>query len=73
MRYGTEGVNGAYFLDNERQCALAYPDMTSDPSLSQAHLVLQVQNGEHRIVDPKPYVEAAFTRPPWTSPDALSA
>ena len=71
LRY--RGVNGAYFLDNERQCALAYPDMTSDPSLSQAHLVLQIQNGEHRIVDPKPYVEATFTRPPWTSPDALSA
>ena len=71
LRY--RGVNGAYVMDNAHQLALAYPDSTNDPSLSQAHLVLQVQQGEHRIVDPKPYVEAAFTRPPWTSPDALSA
>ena len=59
------GVNGAYFLDNERQSALAYPDMTNDPSLSQAHLVFQVQGGEHRIVAPQPYVETSFHDPPW--------
>ena len=35
--------------------------MTNDPSLSQAHLVLQIQDGEHRIVDPKPYVEARIS------------
>jgi branched-chain amino acid transport system substrate-binding protein len=67
------GVNGAYFLDNERQSALAYPDMTSDLSLSQAHLVLQVQGGEHRIVAPQPYVETSFRNPPWSGPDSISA
>ena len=47
------GVNGAYFLDNERQSGLAYPDMTPDPSLSQAHLVLQIQEGEAPDLEPR--------------------
>ena len=59
------GVNGAYFLDNEGQGGLAYPDMTDDPSISQAHLVLQVQDGRHRVLDPAPYVEATFRPPSW--------
>lgn len=71
LRY--RGVNGAYVMDNERQIALAYPDATNDPSVSQAHLVLQVQHGEHRIVDPKPYVEAAFRTPPWCRPASIPA
>ena len=67
------GVNGAYFMDNERQSALSYPDMTTDPSLSQAHLVLQVQQGEHRIIAPQPYVETAFQTPAWCRPASISA
>jgi branched-chain amino acid transport system substrate-binding protein len=57
-------VNGAYFFD-EDQSALAYPDMTLDPSLGQAHLVLQVQRGRHRVLGPAPYAEASFERPSW--------
>ncbi len=59
------GVNGSYFLDNDRQSGLAFPDMTPDPSLSMAHLVLQVQDGRHRILSPAPYVEARFRQPSW--------
>ena len=59
------GVNGSYFLDNDRQSGLVYPDMTADPSLSLAHLVLQVQGGRHRILAPEPYVEATFRPPAW--------
>jgi len=59
------GVNGSYFLDHAGQCGLAYPDVTLDPSLGQAHLVFQVQDGNHRILAPSPYVEASFRRPPW--------
>jgi branched-chain amino acid transport system substrate-binding protein len=58
------GVNGAYFFDDD-QSALAYPDMTLDPSLGQAHLVFQVQQGRHRILAPSPYAEASFRRPSW--------
>ncbi len=57
------GVNGAYFLDNAEQAGLSYPDTTPDPSLGQAHLVLQVQNGEHKIISPEPYAESRFRAP----------
>ncbi|MEX2421582.1 MAG: ABC transporter substrate-binding protein [Actinomycetota bacterium] len=67
------GVNGSYFLDNERQSGLSYPDMTRDTSLSQAHLVLQVQDGSHRILSPAPYVEAGFRPPSWWARDRSSA
>jgi branched-chain amino acid transport system substrate-binding protein len=52
------GVNGAYSLDNPAQSGLSYPYTTIDPSLGQAHLVFQVQDGEHRIISPAPYAEA---------------
>lgn len=58
------GVNGTYFFDDD-QSALAYPDMTLDPSLGQAHLMFQVQQGRHRILRPAPYAEASFQRPSW--------
>jgi branched-chain amino acid transport system substrate-binding protein len=67
------GVNGSYSLENERQSGLAYPDMTPDPSLSQAHLVLQVQDGRHRILSPTPYVEAGFRSPSWWATKRASA
>jgi branched-chain amino acid transport system substrate-binding protein len=57
------GVNGAYFLDNAEQSGLSFPDTTPDPSLGQAHLVLQVQDGTHRIISPAPYAEASFVPP----------
>lgn len=71
VRY--RGVNGSYFFDNDRQSALAYPDMTRDPSLSQAHLVFQVQNGRHRVIAPAPYVEAGFRQPPWVPSQRATA
>lgn len=67
------GVNGSYFLDNERQSGLAYPELTRDPSLGQAHLVLQVQDGKHRILSPAPYVEARFRAPSWWETNRLTA
>jgi branched-chain amino acid transport system substrate-binding protein len=67
------GVNGSYFLDNERQSGLAYPDFTPDPSLGQAHLVLQVQDGKHRILSPAPYEEARFRAPSWWATERSTA
>ncbi|ADB52317.1 LuxR C-terminal-related transcriptional regulator [Conexibacter woesei] len=54
------GVNGAYWLGAPGQTGLTYPDATPDPSIGQAHLVLQVQHGRHRIVAPDPYAESTF-------------
>ncbi len=72
LRY--RGVNGSYFLDNAEQSGLGFPDTTPDPSLGLAHLVLQVQNGSHRIISPAPYAESSFRRPAYRRawPRALS-
>lgn len=71
MRY--RGVNGSYFLDNAEQCGLGFPDTTSDPSIGLAHLVLQVQDGSHRIISPAPYAEARFRRPVRQPADLVRA
>ena len=57
------GVNGSYYLDDAGQSGLGFPDVTRDPSLGQAHLVFQVQNGTHRIISPQPYAESTFRVP----------
>lgn len=59
------GVNGAYSLDNPGQVARAYPDTSQDPSISQAHLIFQIQDGQQRILSPSPYSEGTFQPPPW--------
>jgi branched-chain amino acid transport system substrate-binding protein len=64
------GVNGVYYLDSRDQSALAFPHATTDPSLGQAHLIFQVQQGRHRIIDPVPYAESSFCPPPWLRRDA---
>lgn len=40
------GVNGSYFLGNEHQIGLTYPDNTDDLSISQPHLLYQIQQGQ---------------------------
>jgi branched-chain amino acid transport system substrate-binding protein len=62
------GVNGAYSFDDDGQVALAYPSVTLDASLGQAHLIFQVQDGRHRILSPAPYIDAIFRRPSWFPP-----
>ncbi|WP_448616534.1 ABC transporter substrate-binding protein [Modestobacter sp. URMC 112] len=57
------GVNGAYHLGGAGQTGLAFPDATPDASISQAHLVFQVQDGGHRIIAPSAYADAAFRAP----------
>lgn len=59
------GVNGSYFFGSDGQVGLAYPDDTQDPSLSQAHLVFQIQNGMQRIISPDPYINGRFQLPGW--------
>jgi branched-chain amino acid transport system substrate-binding protein len=67
LRY--RGVNGSYYLDNAAQSGLGFPDVTPDPSLGQAHLVFQVQEGAHRIISPEPYAESSFRMPAWMAAD----
>ena len=67
------GVNGVYFLGGDAHCALSYPDTTRDPALGQAHLVLQVQGGESRVLAPEIYAEATFRTPSWMDAAAPAA
>ncbi|MDR6433339.1 ABC transporter substrate-binding protein [Brucella pseudogrignonensis] len=59
------GVNGSYFLGTDGQMGLAYPDDTSDLSISQAHLVFQIQKGRHTVIGPAPYTQSSLQTPPW--------
>lgn len=60
------GVNGVYYLGGSGQAALSYPDVTPDPSLGQAHMVFQVQDGTSRLLGPAPYGDlSVFRTPPW--------
>jgi len=60
------GVNGVYYLGGPGQAALSYPDVTPDPSIAQAHMVYQVQDGRPRVLGPAPYGDLkAFKTPPW--------
>jgi branched-chain amino acid transport system substrate-binding protein len=62
------GVNGSYSLDNPGQCGLSYPYTCPDPSLSQAHLVFQVQAATGNVIlGPAPYADGLFQLPPWFS------
>lgn len=66
-RVAHRGVNGTYVLGHDRQTGLTYPYDTPDPSLGQAHLVFQIQDGANRIVHPRLYAEGDFRLPPWFS------
>jgi branched-chain amino acid transport system substrate-binding protein len=59
------GVNGVYYFGGDSQTALTYPGTTVDPSLAQAHLVFQIQDGRQRILSPAPYSDATFSAPSW--------
>jgi len=57
------GVNGAYWM--QKNAVLCYPIDTTAPGLGQAYLFFQIQDQQHKIVSPDPYVEAEFALPPW--------
>ena len=61
------GVNGSYDMDRPGQYVLSYPTETADPSLGQAHLFFQIQNGKQRVVSPKPYSDTAYQHPSWAA------
>jgi branched-chain amino acid transport system substrate-binding protein len=61
------GVNGGYWFDHEGQNGLAYPSETPDPSLGQATLFAQVQEGTSVIIDPVPYTQGTYQLAAWQS------
>lgn len=66
------GVNGVYHLATRGQTAFTFADtdtwggeVSRDPSIAQAHLLFQIQQGRQRILAPAPYADAEFRLPPW--------
>ena len=46
------GVDGAVDMNNEYQAALHYPLQTDDLNKGMAQLYFQVQDGQHKIIQP---------------------
>ena len=44
---------------------VAYPGETNDPSLGQAHIFVQIQGGQHKVIGPTPWTDGEFQLPPW--------
>nr|WP_246318626.1 ABC transporter substrate-binding protein [Leifsonia psychrotolerans] len=67
-RSAYRGINGVYFLGGHDQAPLSYPDVTLDPSMGQAHMVYQIQEGSHRVLGPEPFGTASnFQLPSWAT------
>ena len=61
------GVDGAVDLNNEWQAALHYPLQTKDLDKGMAQLFFQVQDGQHKIIQPDVLAEVKFRTAPWMS------
>jgi branched-chain amino acid transport system substrate-binding protein len=59
------GVSGAYTFSAGELVAKQYPDEVGDPSLGMAHQTYQIQDEEHVLIAPAPYVRGEFQLPPW--------
>lgn len=59
------GINGAYYLGGLWQSGLSYPDDTTDLTISQAHLVFQIQKGKQTLIDPSPFAQNVLQVPFW--------
>ncbi|WP_429945820.1 ABC transporter substrate-binding protein [Bibersteinia trehalosi] len=59
------GINGSYFFGNEHQIGLTYPDSTTDLSISQPHLIYQIQQGRNTVIAPSLFAESHFKLPNW--------
>ncbi len=57
------GVTGSISFENH--AGRAYPGQTSDPSLGQPHIIVQLQDKQHKVVSPAPYNDGTFQLPPW--------
>ena len=59
------GVTGAINMNNEYQAALHYPLQTTDLNNGMAQLFFQVQDGQHKIIQPDTLAEGKFRNVPW--------
>ncbi|MBV9357083.1 MAG: hypothetical protein JO023_16345 [Chloroflexi bacterium] len=64
MSFGRYDANGTFVQDHT---VPSYPSETPDPSVGQPHIIVQVQNGAHRVIYPSPFTDSDFQLPPWVS------
>jgi branched-chain amino acid transport system substrate-binding protein len=57
------GVTGGIHMP--RHITSAFPAETPDPSLGQPTLIVQIQDGAHRVIAPAPFTNSDFQLPPW--------
>jgi branched-chain amino acid transport system substrate-binding protein len=57
------GVTGG--ISFKDHAGRSYPWETTDPSLGQPHIIVQLQKGQHKIVFPDPYADGKFQLPGW--------
>jgi len=63
LRY--EGVCGTYSFDRPEQAPLVHPWQTKDVKSGISHLLLQVQDGKHKIIAPEELAEVKIKPAPW--------
>lgn len=57
------GVTGGIsFIDH---AGVQYPNQTDDPTLGQSQIIVQIQDGEHKVIFPEPYTDGEFQVPHW--------
>jgi len=62
------GVSGGYWFGSDvANYCLSYPSEIADPGLGNPHLFFQIQDLTHKIIDPAPYIQATYVKPPWLS------
>ena len=57
------GITGG--ISFEDHTGLQYPDQTQDPTVGQPMIIVQIQDGQHRVISPEPYTDGKFQVPPW--------
>ena len=57
------GVTGSISFENHT--GRQFPSQTADASLGQPHIIVQIQDGQYRVVSPDPFTSGKFALPPW--------
>jgi len=59
------GVCGTYRFMPDDLTVPPYPAEFNDPSLAMPHLYFQIQEEQHQVIGPAPYIQSEFQLPPW--------
>jgi branched-chain amino acid transport system substrate-binding protein len=57
------GTTGSISFENHT--GRQYPAQTSDASLGQPHIIVQIQDGVQKVVSPTPFTSGTFVLPSW--------